>query len=258
MVCFTQQRTLAERLGLDRFIVDQTPIRERGEWMIRDRSKYRHMDWDCPRCGVVVNLNTLDSAWTHDEMGSPMAGIEGAQRSWLICQCPRTSCRAIVFVIAEPVGSARQIKEVYPYTSASASTFSDSIPSNIREDFAEGSRCFFASAYKATVVMCRRVVQDIAQEKKLEGETIKTTIKNMYDAGLITKPLFDAAHEIRHFGGFGAHPQDDGLDNIGKDDAAEMLTMTNQFLEHIYVLAKQAAAFQDRRQQAAQPGKDTK
>jgi len=100
--------------------------------------------------------------------------------------------------------------------------------------------------------MCRRVIQDIAKEKKLDGDTNKEQIKQMFDSGLITKALFDAAHEVRHFGGFAAHPQDDGLDNITPDIAGEMLEIVNQFANNIYVMPAKNAAFSKLRQQAKQ------
>ena len=103
--------------------------------------------------------------------------------------------------------------------------------------------------------MCRRVVQGIAKDKEILGDTNKEQIKAMRSAGLIAEPMFDAAHEIRHYGGYGAHPQDDGLDDITPAIAESLLELTNQFLQNIYVMAGRNAELAQRRQAVAQPGK---
>jgi uncharacterized protein DUF4145 len=102
--------------------------------------------------------------------------------------------------------------------------------------------------------MCRRAIQDIAKNEHIEGDTNKEQIKNMRNSGLITKAMFDSAHEIRHYGGYGAHPQDDGLDDITPDIADSLLELTNQFLQNIYVMTGKNAELARRRQSVKQPG----
>jgi hypothetical protein len=98
------------------------------------------------------------------------------------------------------------------------------------------------------------VIQDIAKDKGLQGATNKEQIKLLLGSGLITKSMFDSAHEIRHYGGFGAHPQDDDLDDITPQIADSLLELTNQFLDNIYVMTAKNAELAKRRQRIAQPG----
>ena len=77
----------------------------------------------------------------------------------------------------------------------------------------------------------------------------------MFDGSLITRALFDAAHEIRHYGGYGAHPQDDNLDDITPEIAENISVLTYQFLDHIYVMPAKTKELAARRQAAKQPGK---
>jgi hypothetical protein len=256
------RRSLAERLGLECLIVDPPGAACEGGTMIRDRWRYDELDWDCPHCGFPAHLLLLDSTNNDDaNWVQPAAGIEignedsdpGEHVVYLLCRCPRASCKGFVFAVAD--AETRRIKQAYPYTRATADSFERSIPQNIREDFAEATRAIHATAYKASVVMCRRVIQDIAKEKHIPGDTNKEQIKQMNASGLITKPMFDAAHEIRHYGGFGAHPQDDGLDEITRETAESLLELTNQFLQNIYVMAGRNAELAKRRQATAQPSK---
>jgi hypothetical protein len=201
------------------------------------------IDVTCPYCGVSVSLEEVGPAKT------PWDKDRESQCWYLTKQCPRKSCHGIVFV---KVDNKFALIESYPYPSALPASFDASIPIKIREDMAEAVRCYHAKALRAAVIMCRRVIQDIAKEKKLDGDTNKDQIKRMFDSGLITKALFDAAHEVRHFGGFAAHPQDDGLDNITPDAAQGMLEIISQFATNIYVMPAKNLAFSKIRQQAKQ------
>lgn len=256
------RRSLAERLGLECLIVNPPGFGCDGGAMIRDPWSYDELDWDCPHCGFLVHLVLLDSAKDDGKNQITFAaGIEtetpytGERATYLLCRCPRASCRGFVFAVVDDNG---KIKVAYPYTHATADSFDRHIPQFIREDMAEATRSFYASALKGTVVLCRRVIQDIAKDKKIEGGTNKEQIKAMHATGLITGPMFTAAHEIRHYGGYGAHPQDDGLDDITPEIAESLLELTNQFLQNIYVMDGRNKELAARRQAAAQPGKPDK
>ena len=62
------------------------------------------------------------------------------------------------------------------------------------------------------------------------GKELKEEINDLLAKGLITKSLHAAAHEVRFFGNFGAHPRDDGLDNITREEADALLRLTQDFL----------------------------
>src|SRR5690242_1032487 len=176
--------------------------------MARDEDTvYRELSWPCPFCGVTVELQAIKSVFS-------------GEADYLICRCPRTRhCGALLFVKYDRTIRPERIAEVYPFPNASAETFSDVIPPKLRDDYAEAVRCFYAKAYKGVVVMARRFLQNLARDKGIKrGENIKKEIAELFAKGLITKSLHDAAHELRHFGGFGAHPQDDGLDNVTRQD----------------------------------------
>jgi hypothetical protein len=257
-------KTLSQRLGLKDGFVVEPPILNTSEMasdrlrrpMLDYKRSMEYLDWNCPYCGRAVRLEMLDSA-ENDEWQRGLAGIEEGgtytKRMYVICRCPREACRdKPIFVIYDD--TFHRIMEAYPYTIASADSYPSSIPKKIREDFAEATRCRCSNASRACVVMCRRVIQDIAKDKGLQGATNKEQIKLLLGSGLITKSMFDSAHEIRHYGGFGAHPQDDDLDDITPQIADSLLELTNQFLDNIYVMTAKNAELAKRRQRIAQPG----
>lgn len=58
----------------------------------------------------------------------------------------------------------------------------------------------------------------------------------MLAEGIITSPLARAAQQIRQFGAYGAHPQDDLLDDVTRDIAVKIVELMRQFTQHIYVM----------------------
>jgi len=100
----------------------------------------------------------------------------------------------------------------------------------------------YVRAYKGVVVLCRRVIQDIAinlrenEGIEIEGEEPAKQIKSLWKLGGITKDMFETCTHITQFGGFGAHPQDDGLDNIDTKLAERILGVTMQVLQAVYVM----------------------
>jgi Domain of unknown function (DUF4145) len=199
------------------------------------------LDWRCPFCGVTVGFRLLKYAWPP----------HSANRSvYLLCQCPRKDCRSIVFVNYDTLNG--QIDEVFPYPSTSETSWPNSIPPRVRDDIAEAARCHYAGAYRGVVVMCRRALQNVAKDKETEKKELKDQIKDLRDRGFITQSLFDASHEIRHFGGFGAHPQDDGLDQTTKLDADAVFEFVQQIVQHVYILPAKTKELARKRQEIRQ------
>lgn len=146
---------------------------------------------------------------------------------WLVVRCPTNLCE-LSFVIYDRLND--QIRMVFPLPNSDPNDYHQSIPQKIREDLVEADRCFNSQSYKATVVMDRRVIQNIVLNK-IENKTIKDKnlweqIDELFNKGFITKHLKDTAHEIRHFGNFGAHPQDDELDTTTREDAEAVDRLT--------------------------------
>lgn len=184
-----------------------------------------NLDVHCPRCGHLVRVLPQTDPIYHISSYTDTS-------AYLIVRCPRHLCD-VFFVIYDRLN--RRVRRIFPFPDTSASDFHSSIPEPIRRDFAESRRCWFADAHKGVVVMCRRVMQLIVVDKGANGSRLIDQIDDLHSKGLITKSLHDAAHEIRHFGNFGAHPRDDGLDDIKEEDADLILKLTNQFLIDLYI-----------------------
>lgn len=168
--------------------------------------------------------------------------------TWLICRCPTPRCD-LSFIIYDKVND--QVRRVYPLSSFNPSDYHKAIPEKIREDLAEADRCYHANAYKAALTMNRRAVQrivlDKVKEPGIEKKRLWEQIDALFAAGFITKQLNETAHEIRHFGNFGAHPSDDQLDNTTEEDAKMVDRLTMDLIRVIYIVPFETAQLKEKR-----------
>lgn len=184
----------------------------------------------CPHCGDRVKLLAFSNL------------LNAGHYTYFVALCPNTDkldCDP-VFCIYEDMDD--KIIQCYPAPGADADKYHQATPPNIREDFAEAIRCFYSKSYKGCVVMCRRVVDAIAcdtlgaEAKRDNGQTRRLTklIEMMLEKGLITNAIKETADEIRFFGDYGAHSQDDGLDAVSEDDAETIRQLTDELIKAVY------------------------
>jgi hypothetical protein len=191
----------------------------------------KNISTTCPHCGETVALIPAHKP------------VTTSSHSYFVAWCPNHKRRYCKPVFAVYSSTEDCIKERYPIPSFKASSMHEAIPEAIREDYAEGRRCLYAESYKAAVTMYRRVVEALACDKLKDkakdpkGKTRKLyeLIDLLHSEGLITKDVKDSAHELRHFGNYGAHAQDDGLDRVKPQEAQNVREITWQLLHSIYV-----------------------
>lgn len=250
MSSLADKRTPAQRLGLDRLVVDPPTLGNTPRLWPRytgmfERKSFRGYVWDCPHCGNVVPLRTVADTHTgynqSDELPDPLY-------AFVICRCE--TCEKAVFVKYNHVEG--RIAEAYPYSNVSPDSFESEIPEKVRDDLANAMRCFYAQSYKGSVAMNRRAFQNIAKDWKIKARDIKDEIAEMLSLGLITRALASAAQEIRQFGAYGAHPQDDELDGVDDRFAIKIIELMRQFTQHLYVMPQITGELAKMRQDAKQ------
>jgi len=128
---------------------------------------------------------------------------------------------------------AERVKDYYP---RKVLTIDPAIPQEIGDDFNEANRCLGVEAKKATVVMCRRVLQNACVLKGASPNVdLFKQIDELESKRIINPSLKDVAHTIRMIGNWGAHPQDDPLKDVTLDDALEIVKFTSEFLDEVFV-----------------------
>lgn len=196
------------------------------------------LDVRCPHCRQSVAARPVSPAtYKISEVSDETA--------YLICQCPRQACQAVIFVEYDRLNN--RVTRIHPRPDVVAANYRKAIPEAVRADFAEAVRCHLAEAYKGVVVLCRRAMQTMMIDKGATKEKLQDQIEEIYGRGLIIEPLQKAAHEVRHFGNFGSHPRDDGLDDIAEGDADLVLRITQNFMNALYVQPAEVEQLQQKR-----------
>jgi Domain of unknown function (DUF4145) len=194
----------------------------------------------CPHCSVPSYHSFVVGPYVKH---SGDAEIEGH----VLVECQ--NCQHVMYVVGKRKGAVHfyEYKESFPLGNPESSV-ETTIMSGVRDDFIEALKCKSISAHKATVVMCRRALQASCKQFGAEGAKLINQIDDLSRKGRITTALKDMAHDIRKLGNDGAHPDEDGLGEVTKEDAEDIVEFTRQYFEHVYVMPARSDAFRKRRE----------
>lgn len=172
----------------------------------------------CPYCGVFANFKPVH---TWQAVVKDRGSVNFA--AWHCEACKRP-------IVGEPSGDS--VTEQHPRTFIKRD-FPD-VPPEIAADAAEAHRCYSVEAYRATAAMARRAIQASAIEKGAPDKKLMEQIDWLAQQGLITQQMRDVAHKIRLGGNLGAHPDKDGLQDVGQEQAQELLVFLDDFFRYVY------------------------
>lgn len=138
--------------------------------------------------------------------------------------------------------------------------FEETVPSEVLSDFKEGVISLNSKCYKASASMFRRSLQSALLN--LGADSSKDLIDQIKNTTSLTKDIRDWAHNIRIFGNWGAHPQNDLLKEVDQKIADEVRMFIEEFFNYVYVMpdrvAKARAAGNPKNEEAKNSaGKDT-
>lgn len=117
---------------------------------------------------------------------------------------------------------------------AYASKFEETVPSEVLDDFAEGVICLHNKCPRAATAMFRRSLQSALLERAADPK--QDLIAQIKSASFLTQDIKDWAHNIRIFGNWGAHPQDDNLKEADEPVAKETQSFLEEFFNYVYVM----------------------
>lgn len=119
------------------------------------------------------------------------------------------------------------------------SKFQGIVPDDVFEDFKEGVISLLSNCPRAAVAMFRRSLQSsVLNLGAKPEEDLMDQIKNL--SGL-TQDIRDWAHNIRIFGNWGVHPQDDDLKDVDSEKGKETQSFLEEFFNYVYVMPKRVA-----------------
>lgn len=101
----------------------------------------------------------------------------------------------------------------------------------LASDLKEACACFNVGAYKASVVMARRFLEALLDQRGFKGRTLFDRIKTAHTAGAVNELQFGLASSTRILGNYGAHYSDDKLEMIGQEEAELVLNMVRKIMK---------------------------
>lgn len=117
--------------------------------------------------------------------------------------------------------------------------FEGSVPNDVLADFKEGVVCLHHKCNKAAVSMFRRSLQSALLERGADAKS--DLIDQIKSATFLTDDIKDWAHNIRIFGNWGAHPQDDNLKDVDNKLAEETKSFLEEFFNYVYLMPARVA-----------------
>ena len=180
----------------------------------------------CPYCRVHTTFHP--SAWTLNHW---IAQCDVCGREFY-AQVKYTG--AVYGVSGGKNGMRFEVLETYPKILEERY---EAIPDQIWDDFFEAVTDYNNGSFKSTVVMCRRTMQNICLDNgatKTDAAGRWTSLRNQIKQafpGAEYAYLKALSEEIKYFGDYGAHPQDDILDEVTPEEAKDVLAFTRSFIE---------------------------
>jgi len=180
-------------------------------------------NFTCGFCGTLVPLP--------NELGATMESDypTDTEVKWYSLEC--ASCSR--FTVAA-VGR-RRISYYPPEGMARIKV--DGVPESIVADYHEALACLQVNAFKAASAMARRAVQGVCLDLGANPKhRLFAQIDALNEKGEFTNRLRRLAHKVRLFGNNGAHPGEDGLDDVVPEDARQAVAFVEHVLQHVYIL----------------------
>lgn len=193
----------------------------------------------CPHCQqhtlitvVINNLELYGSKYT-----KCVHKIRNGDNYWWIGECH--NCNRVVLVLNNGI-------EIYPRTKPQPSD--ERIPDDIKEDFDDAKMCFSVSCYRASTAMSRRALEACCVNKGAdENKNLQGMIEDLFNLGIITKRVKDWADSIRWIGNDAVHIN---ANKIIREDSEDILKITKQILDLIYVFPAISQERLDKREES--------
>jgi len=181
---------------------------------------------ECDNCNAVVESKIV-GAYVQEMEYDWMANLK-----FSLCKCSQCSSPILIqqefdFNCSEEDLDWGVGKKIYP---GSLFHINPIIPDRLKKELIESIKCFKASAYTASIIMCRKTIESFASLKGVNEKNLAASIKKLRDTGIINEQLYDWADQLRLAGNIAAH----SIDNFDDSDAKDILDFTIAILDFTY------------------------
>lgn len=200
----------------------------------------------CPHCGAKVHIEKL---W-NDYHSFSNSDVE----FYVVFRCK--PCKKLVlktfFFKQNPYSSETNLEakgwdEKFPITLDDELSKIDSehIPEDVLLDYQEALKCKSIGANKASCSMFRRALQNALVN--LGADTKLDLIAQINSLTRLPEDIKDWAHQIRIFGNWGAHPDEDKLKDVEPGDVDEVHDFISKFFIFMFIMPNKVASSRAKR-----------
>lgn len=187
---------------------------------------------ECVNCEAFVDGELVDD-YIHVDAES------GTPGKYSFLKCPRCARPFIMLQVDDGPGWDDPSR-LYPPIEMG---ISPAIPNSLRSAYDEARACFRAKAYTATAIMCRKILEGIADENKIATRNLASALKEMKEKGIIENRLYEWADALRISGNEAAH----GVNSkLSPQDAKDILEFTHALLEYVFTFQEKFEQFINR------------
>jgi len=197
-------------------------------------SKGMSADIICPYCHHAVHVDSLyfkgdkiisKEGFVIEELHYIWHDKLYMEREWWITFCPKCLNPMLILNNGENVVPSPQPKELCD----------PSIDKQVQNAFNEAKLCFSVGAYHACTIMCRRSLERLCIDKGATGYNLKEKIEQLTKKGNITPEIKEWAHANREIANDGVHDEEY---KVIKQDAEDILLITEKLIEVVYIIPK--------------------
>jgi len=124
----------------------------------------------------------------------------------------------------------------------------DGIPGSVQRSIEQAHRSFESGSYDAAALMCRRALEGVCRTFSAAGSNLAQRLEDLHAKGHIEQKLLRWAHGVRLMGNEAAHEVDQA---VPREDARDILDLTEALLMYVFSLDKKFREFESRRSGAA-------
>ncbi len=215
-------------------------------------------DLFCPTCNILVEAKVVahGSGGFRSGAVSPLDEVDTEYygEHYSIALCRRCDgpflVRESLFGIAGEFETVTEETVLFPLT---AGRTLEGVPEPVRRPMEQADRAFSTASYDATALMCRRALEAVCKSLSASGSSLVLRLGDLHAKGHIDQKLLRWAHAVRLVGNNAAHDVEQAM---SREDARDILDLTDALLMYIFSLDKRFREFEGRR--TASKGDDTR
>lgn len=155
--------------------------------------------------------------------------------------CPNPNCKGLLFVITKD----GHVVEVEPPQLLDFDL--ENLPASCQSILKEAIACHAAGAYRAAAMMVRRLLEEICDLNKAQGNNLHSRLEALKSIITLPQALFEAMSELKALGNDAAHIEAKAYDNIGSEEAADSIELVKEILKSLYQLQGLVSRLQARK-----------